>query len=160
MAISQIETYNAVKMIKEVSTLFPFRCKSYVGYSHPVVFVDKFGNHINSQKEIDSTAVVLTDTIYKVPHFVCTNTLSKEFRRCFDIVRSNSMRLNPKACTICSSFISFVDSHPLPDENDISPKTVIESRWTAQETWETYYKLLDEFYNALKEDMKMFDFVE
>lgn len=148
--INQIETYNALQMIKTISKLHSFQYKTYFGQKKIRIYVDIFGNYMKQDIKNDSNSITLVDSTYNVPVFVCNTDVGENFYRYITILRSNCMRLDPKASIKCNEFIAFVNAHPIPACDSITPRSVIESGWTSTEYQRQYYSLLNELYDILK----------
>lgn len=154
--ISQMETYNALQMIKKFSDKHSFKCKYYLGELQTYVFVDIFGNELKKDIVKDSMKVSFIDTTFSVPIFVCKKNVRADFLRYISILESNCMKLEPEASKQCNGLLSIISNYPLPDCDSLSVKTVVGSGWTSLDLQEEYYSLINELNARLEKKVKKF----
>lgn len=154
--ISQLETYNALQMIRRLSDTISFQYKSYVGNPKVYISVDRFGNHLNKNVVKETENVVFVDSTYSVPKFVCRKNLRSDYLKYITILESNCMRLEPEACKKCNELLSMISNNPLPDCDSLSEKSVIESGWTEKGIQDSYNNLIDELNKSLESKVEIF----
>lgn len=159
LCISQLETYNALCLIKSIDSLITFHNKAYYGNAEVHVFVDEFGNLIKRQCICDTTNVVLKDSTFYVPNFVCNVVAHDIFIKSIGILESNSMNLAPRACELSYKLISFINNHSI--NNTLTKKRdIIESGWASADIYNEYYKIIDELYQILKLKVENFTIIQ
>lgn len=154
--LSQLETYNALQMMRSLSDIITFPYKSYVGNPKVYISVDRFGNHLNKNVVKETENIVFVDSTYSVPEFVCKKNLRGDYIRYLTILKSNCMRLEPEACKKCNELLSMISNNPLPDCDSITEKSVIESGWTEKEIQDNYNNLIEELNKSLESKIEMF----